>query len=258
MKQYYYGEWHDEGTAQDEREAPVVVATAILGGIYHGGSGPELGEIDIEVCMPALEALQCETVNSSDDVLLPLMSVAQHERIVAALTRPAQAEQQQLVNAYRDMLDDLQWQWRDYNEQYHIPCGYYCPSCHAPNEKGHDADCELNALLASPITQTTQQPENKPGLGVNWRSVAGSQASVIERLQDQLSDRDKEQQELRDEIMQLKAQLDHVNAINSELIRGVKQLTFVDSNNSLRLRVTNDEVGSHFCAKSLLCLGVKC
>jgi len=84
----------EQDTAPDEREAPVVVATAILGGIYHGGSGPELGEIDIEVCMPALEALQCETVNSSDDVFLPLMSVAQHERIVAALTRPAQTEQQ--------------------------------------------------------------------------------------------------------------------------------------------------------------------
>lgn len=84
----------EQAPAPDEREAPVVVATAILGGLYHGGSGPELGEIDIEVCMPALEALQCETVNSSDDVFLPLMSVAQHERIVAALTRPAQAAPQ--------------------------------------------------------------------------------------------------------------------------------------------------------------------
>jgi len=79
---------------QDEREAPAVVATAILGGLFHGGSGPELGEIDIEVCTPALEAIQCETVNSSDDVFLPLMTVAQHERIVASLTRPAQTEQQ--------------------------------------------------------------------------------------------------------------------------------------------------------------------
>lgn len=91
--------------AQDEREAPVVVATAILGGIYHGGSGPELGEIDIEVCMPALEALQCKTVNSSDDVFLPLMSVAQHERIVAALTRPAQTEQQPAYVECRECTD---------------------------------------------------------------------------------------------------------------------------------------------------------
>lgn len=76
----------DQGEVQSLREAPVVVATAILGGLFHGGSGPELGEIDIEVCTPALEALQCETVNSSDDVFLPLMTVAQHERIVAALS----------------------------------------------------------------------------------------------------------------------------------------------------------------------------
>jgi len=85
--------------AQDEREAPTVVATAILGGLFHGGSGPELGEIDIEVCTPALETIQCETVNSSDDVFLPLMTVAQHERIVAALARPAQTEQQPVAIA---------------------------------------------------------------------------------------------------------------------------------------------------------------
>lgn len=84
----------EQAPAQQEREAPQVVATAILGGLFHGGSGPELGEIDIEVCTPALEAIQCETVDGSDDVFLPLMTVAQHERIVAALTRPAQTEQQ--------------------------------------------------------------------------------------------------------------------------------------------------------------------
>jgi len=84
----------EQAPAQDEREAPAVVATAILGGLFHGGSGPELGEIDIEVCTPALEAIQCETVNSSDDVFLPLMTVAQHERIVASLARPAQTEEQ--------------------------------------------------------------------------------------------------------------------------------------------------------------------
>ncbi|MDV5861341.1 Lar family restriction alleviation protein [Pseudomonas mendocina] len=67
-------------------DEPLVVATAILGGLFHGGSGPELGDIDVEVCTPHLEKIQCETVNSSDDVFLPLMTVAQHERIVAALS----------------------------------------------------------------------------------------------------------------------------------------------------------------------------
>ena len=134
--------------AQDEQEAPVVVATAILGGIYHGGSGPELGEIDIEVCMPALEALQCETVNSSDDVFLPLMSVAQHERIVAALTRPAQTEQQpeqddslnmepEGANAYLVV---------DPDDNYHI--------CYVVRSKGQALQHATDGLLAfGPITQ---------------------------------------------------------------------------------------------------------
>ena len=67
-------------------EEPLVVATAILGGLFHGGSGPELGEIDFEPDMKALERIQYELVNSSDDVSLDLMTVAQHKRIVAALS----------------------------------------------------------------------------------------------------------------------------------------------------------------------------
>ena len=79
-------------------EEPLVVATAILGGLFHGGSGPELGEIDIDVSMPALEALQCETVDSSDDVFMPLMTVAQHQRITAAMA----AEVERLRNKWTD------------------------------------------------------------------------------------------------------------------------------------------------------------
>ena len=58
--------------------------------------------------------------------------------------------------------------------------------------------------------------------------------------------------------MQLKARLDHVNAINSELLRGLKAIAFVGSNNELRLRSTYEVIGDHFGSKSLLCLGVKC
>lgn len=66
-------------------EAPKVVATAILGGLFHGGSGPEFGDIDIEVCMPAFERLQVELISSTDDVHVGLMPIPQHERIVYGL-----------------------------------------------------------------------------------------------------------------------------------------------------------------------------
>ena len=84
-------------------EEPLVVATAILGGLFHGGSGPELGDIDVEVCTPHLEKIQCETVDSSDDVFIPLMTVAQHQRIVASIS----AQQSAHVSVPRDLLADL-------------------------------------------------------------------------------------------------------------------------------------------------------
>lgn len=61
--------------AQDEREAPEVVAV-----LYKSGD-----VLTAEECGIALEV--CAKVET------PLMTVAQHERIVASLTRPAQTEQ---------------------------------------------------------------------------------------------------------------------------------------------------------------------
>ena len=82
-------------------EEPLVVATAILGGLFHGGSGPELGEIDFEPDMKALERIQYELVNSSDDVSLDLMTVAQHQRIVASIS----AQQSAHVSVPRELLE---------------------------------------------------------------------------------------------------------------------------------------------------------
>lgn len=127
--------------AQDERENPVVVATAILGGLFHGGSGPELGEIDIEVCTPALETIQCETVNSSDDVFLPLMTVAQHERIVTSLTRPAQTEQKPVAWLHSRSGAVATEATKRAMEDGSVPSGYDIP------------------LYAAPIAQTAPQPE---------------------------------------------------------------------------------------------------
>ena len=164
--------------AQDEREAPVVVATAILGGIYHGGSGPELGEIDIEVCMPALEALQCEMVNSSDDVLLPLMPVVQHERIVAALTRPAQTAPQpcaevaavghwerSLVATWPADEDDAQGAWvigtTDEDGNRYEVITIEADQYDAPGDSEKIARAMIalwSQAFAAPIAQTGQQP----------------------------------------------------------------------------------------------------
>ena len=136
----------EQDTAQDEQEAPVVVATAILGGIYQGGSGPELGEIDIEVCMPALEALQCEMVNSYDDVFLPLMPVAQHERIVAALTRPAQTEQQPVGYQFQDR----EGVWKQFMSEQHY------------EDTLADGTWPIRAIYAAPILAA--QPAEAEGV----------------------------------------------------------------------------------------------
>lgn len=71
--------------AEAEQEPVEVVAVVTLGGIFHGGSGPELGDIDIEPSMSALEGIQLAAVHSDEDVHLDLMTVTQHERIVAAM-----------------------------------------------------------------------------------------------------------------------------------------------------------------------------
>lgn len=69
-------------------EAVEVVAHLVLGGFFHGGSGPELGDIDYQIEVDVAERLQRENVKTSEDVQLELMTVAQHQRIMAA-THPA-------------------------------------------------------------------------------------------------------------------------------------------------------------------------
>lgn len=66
-----------------------VVAHLVLGGMFHGGSGPELGDIDYQIEVGVAERLQLENVKTAEDVQLELMTVAQHRRILAAATHPA-------------------------------------------------------------------------------------------------------------------------------------------------------------------------
>lgn len=89
---------------QSEQPEPAdgveVVATALLGGLFHGGSGPELGDIDIQLNMPALESLQARIVGSSDDVAVDLITLAAHQAEVARLR--AQLERWLELDKQRD------------------------------------------------------------------------------------------------------------------------------------------------------------
>lgn len=247
MKQYYYGERYDEGTG------PLCCAKFPHAAGLHWRDKPEAfkreipGMVTQEEDKPApaqdeREAFEAWMVEVEGSRIRP-----RFDRVTAGL----------FADEYRD--GQIQGAWNVWQARAARPA-QTAPQCNhrfmyfGDQTKRRCADC----CVVEGNEQTAPQPENKPGLGVNWRSVARSQASVIEQLQERLIDRDKEQQELRDEIMQLKAWLDHANAINSELLRGLKAITFVDSNNELHLRSTSEVIGTYFGSKSLLCLGVKC
>ncbi|AMO78074.1 hypothetical protein [Pseudomonas citronellolis] len=68
-------------TPAPELERPEVMAVLVLGGVFDGG---ELGDNDIVTVNPAIERLQAALVTDGE-VLVELMTVAQHERIVGAL-----------------------------------------------------------------------------------------------------------------------------------------------------------------------------
>lgn len=80
-----------------------VLAVVTLAGLFHGGSGPELGDIDIEPNMRALERVQCELVNSSDDAHIELIDrriLAQHRQQAGKLV-----EAQALLSILRGMIN---------------------------------------------------------------------------------------------------------------------------------------------------------
>ena len=83
-----------------------VVGFLTLGGLFHGGSGPELGEIDVELKMGTIERLQCGLVNSSEDVFVDLMTVAQHQRITEALLGEVERKQREIDLLWSDRRKD--------------------------------------------------------------------------------------------------------------------------------------------------------
>lgn len=167
-------------------EEPLVVATAILGGLFHGGSGPELGDIDVEVCTPHLEKIQRETVNSSDDVFMPLMTVAQHKRITAAMAAEVERLSRMLNNATNDGIkladerDALRAELAEVKGQEAVPVAaiYYDDS---------DADSDLKtkpfALVIGEEGATHHLARRKPGVqGVSLAYASPPASPDVEGL----------------------------------------------------------------------------
>ncbi|MCG8907317.1 hypothetical protein [Pseudomonas sp. DP-17] len=63
------------------------------------------------------------------------------------------AQAGQVPEEWRDMLANLQWHYRDHDDHWHRPQGYYCPQCGGEQSAGHKDGCELAALLAAAPAQ---------------------------------------------------------------------------------------------------------
>ncbi|WP_431482270.1 hypothetical protein [Pseudomonas solani] len=92
---------HTPPAAQVQGEQPEVVGHLLLCAAF---SAEEMGDIDVEWDVKVAERLQRELA-TADDVSLPLMTVAQHERIVAALSAPH--EHGELWAVHAEGPDDL-------------------------------------------------------------------------------------------------------------------------------------------------------
>ncbi|MEQ0863750.1 hypothetical protein [Pseudomonas aeruginosa] len=87
------------------QDAPQVVGSLLLG----GADGGELGDIDLQLDMPVVEALQAQLVRDADDVAVKVMTVHEHSRrynnqalqLGAALARVHELEQ--TLSAARDV-----------------------------------------------------------------------------------------------------------------------------------------------------------
>lgn len=64
--------------------------------------------------------------------------------------------QQRLADAERrnaeltELLDEHQWQWKPYDDHYHIDAGYFCIQCSNAKASGHATECLVAAALNKP------------------------------------------------------------------------------------------------------------
>lgn len=88
-----------EQAEQAEAERPEVVGSLYLGG---WADQEELEDNDVELDMKVVERLQVDLASKGDGVHMPLMTVAQHERIVGAL----RFERQQMDRAFTACINE--------------------------------------------------------------------------------------------------------------------------------------------------------
>lgn len=53
-----------------------------------------------------------------------------------------------LCTINKDVLEEIQWQYKPYDDWYHTDSGYYCPVCYNEKSEGHTHDCEIGISLA--------------------------------------------------------------------------------------------------------------
>lgn len=117
------------------------VGFVALGGIFHGGSGPELGDIDVVPYMGVLERIQYELVNSSDDVIVPLCSLPKAQAIIDQQAARI-AELQKDADRYR-WLEANSTYGIDYRQRPELTLPIYAPD----HREGLDA--AIDAVMGS-------------------------------------------------------------------------------------------------------------
>ena len=75
-----------------------------------------------------------------------------------------------------ELLKGVQWQYRPYDEHWHIESGYYCPECGGKENDGHAENCELLTV----ITELESVAQAEPvAWSVNKKTVMHLAAELV-------------------------------------------------------------------------------
>jgi hypothetical protein len=93
---------------------------------------------------------------------------------------------EQRNSALMDLLAEHQWQWKPYDEHYHIDAGYYCIQCGNAKDSGHAPECAVHAALTQPTESgasglTCNQIREESGLPINNPCIACNNGACIDK-----------------------------------------------------------------------------